>query len=105
MTTGDYGEFVPCGRARRKERHAAHRWMFQAEDDSPAQAEATCPGYGEIVALPAALRREVEDYIERADALRAAGDAAWEVAELRAIKRWVEHALRLADSGRKGTDK
>lgn len=60
------GEKVPCGRARRKERHDAHRWTFQAEDDNPAQVEATCPGYGEKEHVDALFARA--EQVER-DAL------------------------------------
>lgn len=36
---------VRCGRVSRREPHPPHRFVFQAEDDSPEEVEADCPGW------------------------------------------------------------
>lgn len=36
---------LSCGKARRRETHEAHEWVLQAEDDSPEQVRASCPGW------------------------------------------------------------
>lgn len=41
----DHVGVVRCGRSRREEHHLPHRWVFQAEDDSPRCVEADCPGW------------------------------------------------------------